>query len=379
MAKVVVMVGTRKGAFSLTSDAARDKWELKGPFVGGIDINHAVIDPRSGRLFATANDPWFGPSVRFSNDMGETWASAKGSPRFAEDPKPAPGEDTPWFMLPGAIIERCWHIQPGRPSEPNVMYCGVGPAALFRSDDNGDTWQENASLSAHPSREFWNPGAGGLILHSVVLDPKNTKRMWIAISAAGVFRTDDGGVTWNPVNNNIRDPAAAFDPNVPLCPEVGQCVHQLVHAAGDNDRFYLQGHLGTYRSDNGGDNWTDITEGLPSEFGLAMAAHPSNADTAYVVPLQGGEMRCPPEFKLSVYRTSDAGKSWDKMTRGFPQEQAFMGVYRDSLCTDKMSSAGVYMGTNTGQLWVSADDGENWKLVTQNLPPVCSVEAAVLE
>ncbi len=379
MTKVNVLVGTRKGVFSLTSDAARDKWAITGPFVGGLDVNHAVMDPRNGTIFATANDPWFGPTVRYSRDMGETWVDAKASPRFAEDPKPEPGDDTPWFVRESTVIERCWHIQPGRASEPNVMYCGVGPAALFRSDDNGVTWEENAALSSHPTKSKWAPGAGGLILHSVLLDPKNKNRMWTAISAAGVFRTENGGASWQTMNDNIRDPGAAFDPNMPLYPEAGQCVHQLAHAAGDNDRLYLQGHSGTYRSDDGGNHWTEITAGLPSDFGMSMAAHPHNSETAYVVPLQGGELRCPPEFKLRVFRTSDAGATWEPMTKGLPQEQAFMGVYRDSLCTDTLPSAGIYMGTNTGQLWVSADDGDSWKMVTQNLPPICSVEAAVLE
>lgn len=379
MTKVMLLVGTRKGAFTVESDAKRDRWELKGPFVGGLDVNHAVLDPRTGVIFATANDPWFGPTIRWSHDKGETWTDAKASPRFASDPKPAEGDSTPWFLLQGAVIERCWHVQPGRESEPGVMYCGVGPAALFRSEDSGNTWQENAALSNHPTRGSWNPGAGGLILHSVVLDPNNKQRMWTAISAAGVFRTEDGGQSWQVQNNNIRDPAAAFDPNVPLYPEVGQCVHQLCPAAGDNDRLYLQGHMGTYRSDDGGTHWTEITEGLPSNFGLAMAAHPHDSETAYVVPLQGGELRCPPEFALRVFRTSDAGGSWQPMTKGLPQEQAYMGVYRDSLCTDRLPTAGVYMGTNTGQLWASADDGESWKSITQNLPPICSVEAAVLD
>jgi len=379
MATVMLLVGTRKGVFKFKSDTNRDSWEISGPMVGGLDVNHAVLDRRTGAIFVTANDPWFGPTVRTSKDMGASWTDAKKSPRFAGDPVPAEGDETPWFMRPNAVIERLWHIEPASPAEPGVMYCGVGPAALFRSDDGGDTWAENAALSAHPTKQFWNPGAGGLILHSVVRDPKNHGRMWIAISAAGVFRTDDAGATWQAKNNNIREPAAAFDPNVPLYPEAGQCVHQLMHAAGDNDRLYLQGHSGTYRTDNGGDTWTEITEGLPSDFALAGTAHPHDSETMYVAPLQGGDLRCPPEGKLRVYRTQDAGKSWQPMGKGLPQENAYMGVYRDGLVTDTLKPAGVYIGTNTGQLYVSADDGESWKLITQNLPPVCSIEAAVLD
>ena len=382
MATVMLLVGTRKGVFMAKSDKSRDKWDLSGPMVGGLDVNHAVLDPRNGAIFTTANDPWFGPTVRYSRDMGETWNDAKSSPRFAGDPAPAVapgGEPVPWFVLENKVIERLWHIEPGRASEPDVMYCGVGPAALFRSDDGGESWKEDKVLSSHPTKQYWNPGAGGLILHSVILDPKDKKRMWTAISAAGVFRTDDGGATWLAVNDNIRDPAADFDPNIPLYPEAGQCVHQLMHAAGDNDRLYLQGHTGTYRTDNGGDTWTEITPGLPSEFALAGAAHPHDPDTAYTVPLQSGDLRCPPEFKLRVFRTQDAGKSWHPLTNGLPQEQAYMGVYRDGLSTDRMDPVGLYMGTNTGQLYASANEGESWKLITQNLPPICSIEAAVLE
>ena len=272
-------------------------------------------------------------------------------------------------------MERLWRVQPGRSSEPGVLYCGTGPAALFRSADGGASWQENEALSNHPTKQFWNPGAGGLILHSIVLDPNDANRMWVAISAAGVFRTDDGGASWQPKNSNIREPAHQFDPNVPLYPEAGQCVHHLELAAGGGERMYLQGHLGTYRSDDGAEHWIDITAGLPSEFGLAMAVHPHDRDTMYVLPLQGGDLRCPPEKKLRVYRTRDAGNSWEPLTAGLPQENAFMGVYRDGLCCDDLDTPGVYFGTNTGQLYASADEGANWSLITQNLPPITSVTA----
>jgi hypothetical protein len=379
MPSVLLLVGTRKGVFSLKSDPGRANWELSGPMVGGLDVNHAVVDTRTQTIYVTANDPWFGPTVRYSKDLGQTWTDAKKSPRFAADPVPAEGDETPWFFRENTVIERLWHIEPASEREPGVMYCGVGPAALFRSEDGGGTWTENAALSAHPTKDRWNPGAGGLILHSVVRDPKNTNRMWIAISAAGVFRTEDGGATWTAQNDKIRDPGAAFDPNIPLYPEAGQCVHQLWHAAGDNDRLFLQGHSGTYVSNNGATNWTEITEGLPSDFALAATVHPHDSDTFYTVPLQGGDLRCPPEFKLRVYRTQDAGKTWQPMSKGLPQQDAFMGAYRDSIVTDTLKPAGVYLGTNTGQLYASKDDGESWQLITQNLPPICSIEASVLD
>jgi hypothetical protein len=379
MPQVKLLVGTRKGAWQYTSDEKRERWQIAGPFVGGLEVNHAVLDSRSGKTFTTANDPWFGPQVRYSPDGGETWRDATASPRFSGDPAgPSSPSATPWFMLPGKVMERLWRIEPGRASESGVLYCGVGPAALFRSDDGGETWRENEALSNHPTRSSWNPGAGGLILHSMVLDPANANRMWVAISAAGVFRTDDGGASWQVKNNNIREPAHQFDPNVPLYPEVGQCVHHLLPAADRPDRLYLQGHWGTYRTDDGGDHWQEITEGLPSSFGLALATHPRDADTAYVVPLKGGEFRTPPDAKLRVYRTRDAGKSWQPLSKGLPQEEAYMGVYRDNLCSDTLAPAGLYLGTNTGQLYVSSDEGESWRLITGNLPPITSVQAAVL-
>ncbi len=379
MPKVNVAVATKKGVWVYGSDEKRQSWQVSGPFIGGIDVNHATVDARSGAIFATANDPWFGPQVRFSRDQGAAWADAKSSPRFAGDPtQQAGGTPVPWFIQEGKVIERLWRIEPGRASEPDVLYCGVGPAALFRSADGGQTWQENTALSNHPTRSSWTPGAGGLILHSIVLDPANSNRMWVAISAAGVFRTDDGGASWQVKNHNIREPAHQFDPNIPLYPEVGQCVHHLLPAGGGSARLYLQGHWGTYRSEDGGDHWTEITEGLPSSFGLALATHPHDPETAYVVPLRGGEFRSPPDGKLRVFRTRDAGQTWQPMTKGLPQQDAYMGVYRDNLCTDTLERAGVYFGTNTGQLFASADEGETWTLLTQNLPPITSVSATVI-
>ena len=376
MQSVVVVAATKKGVFVLRSSLERKEWQLKGPFVSGIDVNHAVIDPRNGRLYTTANDPWFGPQVLYSDDLGENWADTATSPRFPGEP--TPDAQNPWFFQPGRVTDRFWRIEPGPASAPETLYCGVAPGALFESHDGGATWRENGALSGHATRAGWQPSNGGLAMHSIVLDPANSKRMWIAVSAGGVYRTDDGGASWAPKNSGIRDLGATFDPNLPLYPESGQCVHQLVHAPGAADRLYLQTHLGTYRTDDGGDSWVDITAGLPSDFGLAMTAHPHDPDTAFVAPIQAGELRVPPDFALRVYRTRNAGQDWEPLGIGLPAEQAFMTVYRGALGHDALDPPGFYVGTNTGQLYASIGDGGTWSLITPNLPPISSVEAAIL-
>jgi len=362
---VVLAVGTKKGLFLLRSDAKRDNWQLAGPFLNGIEVNHATIDARSGALYATSNSPWFGNNVACSLDLGKTWREGQYAPRFGEDA--------------GRSVERLWRLEPGRASQPGTLFCGVDPGCLFRSDDGGETWLEEAALNNHSTRNYWGPGAGGLIVHSIVLDPANRDRMWVAISAAGVFRTQDGGASWQAMNSSLKNVLVKYDANAQLYPEVGQCVHHLVSAAGDGDRLYAQTHYGTYRSDDGASSWTEITEGLPSDFGMVMAAHPTDPDTAYVLPLQGAEFRVPPEGKLRVYRTSDAGKSWQALSKGLPQENSYMGTYREAMSTDSLQPAGVYFGTNTGQIYASADDGDSWRRITADLPPVSSVSACVLD
>lgn len=377
MTSVAVVVATRKGVFVLRSSVERRDWALSGPFVAGEDVNHAIIDPRSGRLFATANNPWFGPQIRYSDDLGETWSDAPASPRFANDP--VSDEDNPWFMQEPRVTDRYWRIEPGRADAPGSIYAGVAPGALFESTDGGMTWAENRALSDHPTHAGWEPSNGGLAMHSIVLDHDNANRMWIAVSAGGVYRTDDGGASWRPTNAGIRDIGATFDPNLPLYPESGQCVHQLVRAPGGGERLYLQTHLGTYRSDDGAESWVEITEGLPSDFGLAMTNHPHDPDTAYVAPIQSGLLRCPPEFALRIYRTRDAGRTWQPLSEGLPAQDAFMTVYRGGLGHDDLEQAGIYAGTNTGQLYVSTDEGDTWRQMTPNLPPISSVQATVLD
>ena len=381
--KVILSVGTKKGVFLFQSDKKREKWKLSGPFLQGSEIYHTVIDPRNGRLFALVNDPWFGNRVQYSDDLGKNWKDSKKSPAFpgkATLPDmPAMSEAERNGVMALLKLERIWHIEPGPASRPGLMYCGVAPAALFRSNDNGESWEEITALTNHKTRNKWGPGAGGMCLHSIIIDQAKPDHVSIAISAAGVLATQDGGKTWTPMNKNLKNILAKYDPKIEKYPEVGQCVHHMVAAGGSKTRFYAQTHWGTYRSDDAAKTWVDITEGLPSDFGMVMAAHPSDPDTAYVAPLGGGEMRTPPEGKLRVYRTRNAGKKWEVLTKGLPQKEAFMGMYREGMCTDSLDPAGVYLSTNTGQFYASVDEGDTWKSVTTLMPPILSVNATSLE
>ena len=362
---LILVLGTRKGVFLLKNDGQRREWGLEGPFLPGSEVNHATLDPRTGKIYATANDPWFGSRIATSLDLGAIWEEDASRPRFA----PATG----------LTVERIWRIEPGRDSQPGQFYCGVDPATLFSSADSGETWSQNEALVNHPTRDQWYPGAGGLITHSIVLDPLNARRMWIATSAAGVFRSEDDGASWQAMNHKIKSVQAKHDASSELYPEVGQCVHHLVRAPGKGDRLYAQTHWGTYRSDDGAETWVDITDGLPSDFGLVMAAHPKDPDTAYVLPLQADVFRCPPEGKLRVYRTRDAGASWQPLASGLPQDGAYMGTYREAMCTDSLEPAGIYFRTNTGQLYASADEGDTWRRLVSDLPPISSVGAFTID
>jgi hypothetical protein len=355
--KTYLLAGTKKGLFIFTSEDRRS-WELHGPFQNGREINHAIYDGRSGRIYATSNDAWFGCELVWSADWGKSWATAKQNPSFAPES--------------GLKLERIWHIEPGRPSEPQVLYAGVAPAALFRSDDGGQTWNEVTSLTRHPSRPKWHPGAGGLCLHSIVVDPSSPDRMFVGISAVGVFRTEDGGKTWTVANQGTR---AEFLPE--KYPEFGQCVHKLLLANGKSPLLFQQNHCGVYRSADGGRSWEEITAGLPSDFGLPLAIHPRQPETIYVIPLKGADFRCPPEGKLRVFRSRNGGKSWEPLAKGLPQEKAFMGVYREGMATDGLNPTGIYFGTNTGKIFGSDDEGDSWRLVADNLPPISSISTAV--
>lgn len=359
MSTILLLAGTKKGLFLYTSED-RVTWKMQGPYHNGREINHAVYDTRTGTVYATVNDAWFGCEIMRSTDMGATWVSAKQNPAFPE--------------ASGLKLERLWHIEPGRAHEPNVLYAGVAPAALFRSEDGGDTWNEVTSLTSHPSRDRWHPGAGGLCLHSIVVDPSNEQRMFVGISAVGVFRTDNGGKSWNTANKGTR---AEFFPE--KYPEFGQCVHKLLRSpTASGTLLFQQNHCGVYRSADLGESWQEITEGLPSDFGFPLGIHPREPETIYVIPLQGAEFRCPPGGSLRVFRSRDGGKNWEALREGLPQKSAFVGIYREGMAVDSMNPAGIYFATNTGKIFNSSDDGDSWRLLADDLPPVSSVAVAVV-
>jgi hypothetical protein len=358
-AKVLLLVGTKKGLFLLASSDRR-QWTSTGPFLRGKEVSHAIFDPRNGRIYATANDAWFGCEVTWSDNLGKTWHSAKQNPGFSADS--------------GLKLERIWHIEPGHPRQPKLLYAGVAPAALFRSDDAGETWSEITGLTRHETRSRWHPGAGGLCLHSIVLDDGNPEHMWVAISAVGVFSTEDGGATWKTANRGTR---AEFMPD--KRPEFGQCVHKLLRSPGERTILFQQNHCGVYRSGNDGETWQEITKGLPSDFGFPLAVHPREPKTIYVIPLKGGEFRCPPKNKLRVWRSRNGGRTWQSLGKGLPAKDAFTGILREGMAMDTLTPAGVYFGTNTGKLYGSANEGDAWKLLADDLPPIYSVSAAVLE
>ena len=338
---VLLMVGTRKGSFLLSSDPSRQSWQVQDPFSPGGDVFHLTYDPRNGgRILSATNYMIWGPQIEFSDDLGQTWQQAEGPPRFSGSPGI---DDSP-------TVSRLWHIEPGRPSEPGVVYAGAEPASLFKSQDGGNNWQELPGISQHPTRAEWQPGLGGLCLHSMVLDPQNRDRMWVGMSAVGVFGSEDAGKSWHPKNRGVR---ADFAPD-PL-PEFGQCPHKLLAHPSRPERLYQQNHCGVYRSDNAGQNWRDVTEGLPSRFGFVLGIHSQDPDTIYVLPEDqvlgtdvGGGLRYVTEAKFRVYRSRNGGEHWEALTNGLPQQNAYLHVLREGMATDHLDPCGVYLGTTTG-------------------------------
>lgn len=359
---VLLLVGTMKGAFVVRSDAERREWSVDGPHFRGETVYSLAFDQRGGRrrmLAGTQSFHW-GSVVRASDDFGRTWsAPERQNVRFPEDS--------------GLAVANVWQLRPGRDGEPDVLYAGVEPAALFESRDAGETWSPVEGLLKHEHRPRWVPGGGGLCLHTIVLDAADPLRMGVAISTAGFYRTDDGGRTWQPRNAGVR---AQFLPD--KYPEFGQCVHKVVNHPSRPERLFLQNHWGLYRSDDWGDSWHDIANGVPSDFGFAMEVHPHDPDTVYIVPLESDEFRVVPGARLRVYRTRDAGASWHALEGGLPQEGAYETVLRDALAADSHDPAGIYFGTRGGKLWGSADAGESWSAIADALPPIVCVKAATV-
>ena len=356
--RVLVLLGTRKGAFILESDADRADWSIRGPFCEAWPINHVVADPASGTIYAGGGNEWFGPAVWKSADLGASWTHSSSGLQYGPDEAP---------------ILSVWSLAPHR----GRLYAGVQPAGLFDSRDGGATWSHVEGLRQHPSRPHWQPGGGGLILHAIVPHPENDDELWIGISSAGVFYTADGGRTWQPRNSGVR---CDYLPEGQRYPEVGQCVHSLVIAPGRPNRLYQQNHCGMYRSDDGGRSWNSIEAGLPSSFGFPAVVHPRDPETLFLLPLNGDTAgRYVPDAKAAVWRTRNAGADWHALRKGLPQNNAFFNVLRQAMAADRLDPAGIYAGTNTGTLFASPDEGENWIAIAHYLPPILSVETLVLD
>lgn len=359
--QVALLVGTIKGAFLLSSDAARKRWQVSGPHFPGHVVYSMAYDGRAGRrrIWISSMHWAYGTTLRASDDFGRAWTNPESHPiKFPEDT--------------GQSLKQIWQITPGPEREPDHLYCGVEPSALFESRDAGQSWSLVRGLFDHPHRPQWTPGNGGLCLHTVLPDPSNPKRVHVGISTGGVYRTDDAGKTWQVKNKGI---SAEFLPN--KYPEFGQCVHKIAQHPARPERLFLQNHGGLYRSDDGGDTWKNIANGVPSDFGFPIVVHPRDPDTAYAVPLDR-EMRCVPEGRLRVYRTRDAGKSWQPLTQGLPQKNVYETVLRDAMAADALDPAGIYVGTRSGKVFGSASDGNSWQLILDGLPAVTCVSAAVV-
>ncbi len=391
MTAVRVLVGTRKGAFILAADGKRRQWDVHGPFFAGWEIYHVKGSPADpDRLYAAQSSSWFGQVIQRSCDGGKTWdppgggptKSADGMPqgesnKFVYDTAPPTGKPLtthqwydgtqhPWEF------KGVWHLEPSL-TDPETVFAGVEDAALFRSTDGGTTWQELAGLRGHGSGPQWQPGAGGMCLHTILLDAAEPQRMFVAISAAGAFRSDDAGATWRPINRGLRSQYIP-DPTA----EVGHCVHRLAMHPARPGVLFMQKHWDVMRSDDGGDSWSEVSGNLPTDFGFAIDVHAHEPDTVYVVPIKSDSEHFPLDGKLRVYRSRGGGGEWEALTQGLPQRDCYVNVLRDAMSVDSLDPCGVYFGTTGGQVYGSADGGDSWSAIVRDLPPVLSVEAQTL-
>jgi len=371
MSRVRVLVGTRKGAFILTADGQRNRWEVNGPHFAGWEIYHlngSTVNP--DRLYASQNTGWFGQMLQRSDDGGQTWEAVSNEFKYEGVPgthKWYDGTQHPWEF------KRIWHFEPSL-TDPDTVYAGAEDAALFKTVDGGRTWQELPGLRGVKG-DLWQPGAGGMCVHTIVLDPKNPNRMFVAISAAGVFRTDDSGQTWKPVNQGLKSPWELPDPEA----EVGHCVHRIALHSSDPNTLFMQKHWDVMRSDNAGDSWSEISGDLPSDFGFTIQVHAHEPQTVYVVPIKSDSEHFPPDGKLRVYRSRSGGNDWEALTQGLPQKDCYVNVLRDAMAVDALDPCGVYFGTTGGQVYMSAENGDFWSPIVRDLPAVLSVEVQTLQ
>src|SRR5687768_11754050 len=394
MRSVRVLVGTRKGAFILTSDGTRKQWDVSGPHFAGWEIYHLKSSPvEPNRIYASQTSSWFGQIIQRSDDGGKTWyqpgtppgeptTTPEGFPKgesnkFVYDTSPETGKPLtthqwydgtqhPWEF------KRVWHLEPSL-NDPDVVYAGVEDAALFRTSDGGQTWQELPGLRNHGTGSKWQPGAGGLCLHTILLDPVQRDRMFIAISAAGAFRTDDGAKTWQAINQGLRSEYIP-DPKA----EVGHCVHRIAMHPSKPDVLFMQKHWDVMRTDNAGESWREVSGNLPSDFGFVIDVHAHEPETIYVVPIKSDSEHYPPDGQLRVFRSRSGGEEWEALTAGLPQRDCYVNVLRDAMTVDSLDPCGIYFGTTGGQVYGSSDGGDHWTPIVQNLPSVLSVEVQTL-
>jgi hypothetical protein len=370
MSSVRVLVGTRKGAFILTSDGQRKQWQVSGPNFAGWEIYHmkgSPVDPN--RIYASQSSGWFGQVIQVSDDGGNTWHAGGNQFEYIGDTGTHQwfdGTQKPWKFT------RVWHLEPSL-TDANTVYAGVEDAALFKSTDGGGSWQELPGLRAAKGH-LWQPGAGGMGLHTILMDPHDPQRIYVAISAAGAFRTTDGGLTWQPINKGLLSPFELPDPTA----EVGHCVHNMAMHPARPDVLFMQKHWDVMRSENAGDSWHEVSGNLPTDFGFPISVHAHEPETIYVVPIKSDSEHFPPEGKLRVYRSRTGGEDWEALTDGLPQSDCYVNVLRDAMAVDTLDSCGIYFGTTGGQVYVSADSGDHWQTIVHDLPSVLSVEVQTL-
>jgi len=385
MSSIRVLVGTKKGAFILTADGRRKDWKISGPHFAGWEIYHlkgSAVDP--DRIYASQSSGWFGQVIQRSDDGGKTWNTPDGAavPTPADFGKPASnrfayegeagthkwydGTQHPWEF------KRVWHIEPSL-TDPDTAFAGVEDAAIFKTTNGGKTWKELPGLRKAKGN-LWQPGAGGMAVHTILLDPKNAKRIFVAISAAGAFRTDDGGKTWKPINRGLKSKYELPDPDA----EVGHCVHRIALHPSRADVLFMQKHWDVLRTDNAGEQWTEVSGNLPSDFGFPIDVHAHEPETVFVVPITSDSLHYPPEGKLRVYRSKTGGNEWEALTKGLPQKDCYVNVLRDAMAVDSLDPCGIYFGTTGGQVYASADGGDSWNPIVRDLPGVLSVEVQTL-